>query len=214
MVIKKLLSKEEKDKIKNLEIDLIKESKEVDRYKHSVGAAGFLGGVGFIINIVLGIISIRLTYSSDIQQIRQSLPFVLMVVSAGLIIYFVVVFFSYIFILRPAEKSHWAKHQVLRQKYADLGVNLDKSDNEVKNMLIKNKKGEYIKFDVDEETKRKRRISLHILIVLLVISIAIIIIRSFFGIFSIEITIGLFSGLVVAFIDRILDWVEASKLKK
>ena len=214
MVIKKLLSKEEKDKIKNLEIDLIKESKEVDRYKHSVGAAGFLGVVGFIINIVLGIISIRLTYSSDIQQIRQSLPFVLMVVSAGLIIYFVVVFFSYIFILRPAEKSHWAKHQVLRQKYADLGVNLDKSDNEVKNMLIKNKKGEYIKFDVDEETKRKRRISLHILIVLLVISIAIIIIRSFFGIFSIEITIGLFSGLVVAFIDRILDWVEASKLKK
>ena len=136
MVIKKLLSKEEKDKIKNLEIDLIKESKEVDRYKHSVGAAVFLGGVGFIINIVLGIISIRLTYSSDIQQIRQSLPFVLMVVSAGLIIYFVVVFFSYIFILRPAEKSHWAKHQVLRQKYADLGVNLDKSDNEVKNMLI------------------------------------------------------------------------------
>jgi len=66
-------------------------------------------------------------------------------------------------------------------------------------------------FSVSEETKRKRRWTLGVLVVLLVISLVMLGIGSPF---SKDISLAYTSGFVIALIIKITDWVENSKFVK
>lgn len=94
---------------------------------------------------------------------------------------------------------------------------LSKADNDFKTKRLNNKSGNIIymakkeiKFEVDKETKKKRNWIIWILGILLFISAIIaIFVNDVKGISA-----GLVSGFTVAFIIKISDWIEHSKLTK
>ena len=197
------------EKIKLLEIELIRESKEVDRYDHNLGILFLLSLIPITIDLVL---NFKLTRTSDTICLNQ-INYII-VSSLVLAIYIIFVICLNILILKPAKNRHIAKHELLRQKYKELGIDLAKLDLELINIGIRKKEIKSIEFDVDDETRKKRNFSFFVLSILTLICGVLLYLENFTNKINFNVIAGLLSGFVVAFMTRILDWIEASKIKR
>ena len=113
-------------KVDLLEIDLLKESKEVDRFDYNISAILLLSLLTIIINIVL------ISISLGVNKVGA--------IIVGILSYLLSLWFIYLFRLNPTKKAHEKKHDLLRKKYENLGVDVKSLDD----VLPKTKKIRWI----------------------------------------------------------------------